>query len=551
MQTETYYDYLVIGAGPAGLQLGYFLEQHGHDYLILEARNCAGSFFAKYPRTGTLISFNKVHNIYNDPEILLRWDWNSLLTDDYSFPFNAYSKKLYPERSELQRYLADFAEHFQLKIQYNTKILTVSKNEDGTFHLKDKAGARYRCRSLIIATGFGQEFVPDIPGIELVTESYGSVSTDPADFTGQRVLLIGKGNSAYEIADNILDTAALIHLASPQTTIFAWNTRHPGNLRANYTRILDTYQLKLLHGALDCTVEQISREGEKYVVRVRYLHADGEEEEIIYDRVIRCTGFRFDTSIFDESCRPNLVIDERFPALTGGWESVNVPDMFFAGTLMQPRDFKRAGSAFIDGFRYNVRTLYHLLNQRYQGESLPHHSYPIDVETLCRAIQHRVCRTSALWTQFGYLCDVISVDDDSGEIRYYEELPVDYVRTESEFAEHKHYYTITFEWGPWSGDVFAIERHPSHETAYTNAFLHPIIRRYQGNTLVAEHHILEDLFGMYSYDGAAEVYRTRSGRSMERYHKEEHDQPLRAFFTTQLVPETQRVLEPALAQPGF
>ena len=30
-------DYLVIGAGPAGLQLGYFLARAGRDYQILEA----------------------------------------------------------------------------------------------------------------------------------------------------------------------------------------------------------------------------------------------------------------------------------------------------------------------------------------------------------------------------------------------------------------------------------------------------------------------------------------------------------------------------------
>ncbi|MEM7127313.1 MAG: NAD(P)-binding domain-containing protein [Chloroflexota bacterium] len=547
MSANVYHDYLVIGAGPAGIQLGYFLEQNHHDYLILEAQDSAGSFFEKFPRTGTLISFNKVHNIYDDPEILLRWDWNSLLTDDYSFQFKEYSKKFYPESKELVQYLGDFAENYRLKIQYNTKISQIRKEVDGTFVLRDMAGNTYGCQSLIIATGFGKEYIPAIPGIELVTESYGTVSMDPNDFAGQRVLIVGKGNSAYEIADNILDTAALIHLASPQTTRFAWNTRHPGHLRANYTRILDSYQLKLLHGALDCTINEISMEDGKYVAQVAYVHADGEVEEIIYDRVIRCTGFSFNRAIFDSTCMPDLVIDDRFPALTGSWESVNVPGMFFAGTLMQPRDFQRAGSAFIDGFRYNIRTLYHLLNKRYQGEPLPSQGLPLNVETISQAIQHRACRTSALWTQFGYLCDVMTVDEESQKAQYYEELPVDYVLTESEFRDHPHYYTITFEWGPWDGDVFAIQRHPNHETAYTNAFLHPIIRRYSGTTLMAEHHILEDLFGMYSFEGTANVYRTRSGRSMAQYHAEEHDQPLRDFLVAQLLPENQMDLERVMA----
>ncbi|GAB3879423.1 hypothetical protein GCM10029964_031750 [Kibdelosporangium lantanae] len=49
MATST--DYLVIGAGPAGLQLGYFLERAGRDYLILEAGPAAGSFFRTFPGT--------------------------------------------------------------------------------------------------------------------------------------------------------------------------------------------------------------------------------------------------------------------------------------------------------------------------------------------------------------------------------------------------------------------------------------------------------------------------------------------------------------------
>jgi len=43
-------DWLIIGAGPAGLQLGYFLEKNGIDYLILERSASAGSFFKTFPR---------------------------------------------------------------------------------------------------------------------------------------------------------------------------------------------------------------------------------------------------------------------------------------------------------------------------------------------------------------------------------------------------------------------------------------------------------------------------------------------------------------------
>ena len=54
-----YYEYLIVGAGPAGLQMGYFLNQAQRDYLILETNGMAGSFFATYPIHRTLISINK------------------------------------------------------------------------------------------------------------------------------------------------------------------------------------------------------------------------------------------------------------------------------------------------------------------------------------------------------------------------------------------------------------------------------------------------------------------------------------------------------------
>jgi len=39
-----YHDYIVVGAGPSGLQFGYFLERAGRDYVILERGSQTGAF---------------------------------------------------------------------------------------------------------------------------------------------------------------------------------------------------------------------------------------------------------------------------------------------------------------------------------------------------------------------------------------------------------------------------------------------------------------------------------------------------------------------------
>ncbi|MDJ0590932.1 MAG: NAD(P)-binding domain-containing protein [Pleurocapsa sp. MO_226.B13] len=525
--------YLIIGAGPAGLQMGYFLQQNQCDYLILEKSNQIASFFRTLPRSRQLISFNRVHSVFDDPEILLRWDWNSLLTDDYSFLFRNFSRRLYPLAEELVSYLEAFAKEYHLNICYKTAIAHIQKTSQGSFELQTTEGKRYRCQVLIIATGLGRPYIPDIPGIEAV-EHYETVSMDSETYAGQRVLVIGKGNSAFEIADVALESAAIVHVASPSSISLAYNSRHPGHLRVNYSRLLDAYHLKTLNGMLDCHIHNIEKQTDgTFVVTVAYVHADGEVEELVYDRVIRCTGFRFDTSFYDANCTPETILAGRLPAITPYWESTNVSGLFFAGTLMQGRDFKRSSSAFIDGFRYNIRTLCRYLLNRYDDMPIPMQTLQAMPQALSRAVLERACRTSALWAQFGYLCDVFVVRD-AVTIDWYEELPLQALQ-EGDFATEAHYYSLTFEWGQWQGNVMAIARHPHADEAYKSVFLHPIIRRYCYGKLISEHHILEDLFGIYAAHRERGTVRSRNYRKITQYHQEMHEQPLEQYFEREFI----------------
>ena len=44
LSSAVYHDYIVVGAGPSGLQLGYYLERAGRDYVILERGHQAGAW---------------------------------------------------------------------------------------------------------------------------------------------------------------------------------------------------------------------------------------------------------------------------------------------------------------------------------------------------------------------------------------------------------------------------------------------------------------------------------------------------------------------------
>ena len=68
----------------------------GAYYLILEAGNAPGSFFETFPRHRRMISINKPHTGHDDPELTLRWDWNSLLSDDPELRFTRYTGRYFP-----------------------------------------------------------------------------------------------------------------------------------------------------------------------------------------------------------------------------------------------------------------------------------------------------------------------------------------------------------------------------------------------------------------------------------------------------------------------
>ncbi len=111
--------YLIVGAGPAGLQLGYFLDRAGLDYHIVERGASAGTFFQSFPRHRRLISINKIETGTDDPETNLRWDWNSLLDDGPRF--TTLTERYFPSADVMVDYLQDFAARHRLRVQYETE----------------------------------------------------------------------------------------------------------------------------------------------------------------------------------------------------------------------------------------------------------------------------------------------------------------------------------------------------------------------------------------------------------------------------------------------
>lgn len=488
--SQSQFDVLIVGAGPAGVQLGYYLQKTGIRYLILEQGSAAGESFKMFPVHRKLISINKIFTGSTDPEFNMRHDWNSLLTDDYGIRFPTYDEKFFPDADNLVKYLADYVSNYSINVQYNTPVASVSR-EGEIYSIIDAEGNTYTTKNLVIATGFKKPMTPKIPGIEH-SINYVDLDLETRKFENKRVLVLGKGNSGFETADYLIPYAALIHIASPNPIKMAWKTHYVGNLRAVNNNLLDTYQLKSQNAVLDAQILNIEKLSNGQLdVTVKYGHAEGEVEVLRYDYVIACTGFKFDGSIFEESAIPELCYMDKFPAIKPNFESVNCPGMYFAGTITHSLDYKKATSGFIHGFRYNCRYLFNMLNEKIAGVPYPHQAHPKSARLLVDLMLDRVNRAAGLWQQAGFMTDVFVVEN--GQLVHYKEMPKPFVM---ERFDSQEYFTLNLEYGdPIEGDPFNVERihRTNTEQAQRSQFLHPVVRRYAGAELLSRHDIIEDL----------------------------------------------------------
>jgi hypothetical protein len=186
--------------------------------------------------------------------------------------------------------------------------------------------------------------------------------------------------------------------------------------------------------------------------------------------------------------------------------------------VTQVRDFKKSTSGFIHGFRYNVRALHRILEQRHHGVAWPSTTVGADPAALTDAVLRRVNRTSALWQQFGFLADVLVLDRDSAA--HFEEVPVDYVH-DTDFAAGADCFLVTLEYGPDHDKVDPFDitvrrvRQNNADEAHDAAYLHPVVRHYRGATLLGEHHVAENLENEWTSEPG-------------------HREPLRVFVEQQL-----------------
>ena len=486
----TYHDTIVVGAGPSGIQMGYFLEMASRDYLILDGRDIAGSFFARFPRHRRLNSFNKQFNWFEEADFNMRFDWHSLLTHDFSFRYKGYSKELFPLADTLVQYINDFREHFDIKVQFNTRVTYIDRDpETKHFILTTANGEEIRCRSLVMATGPVRPSIPDIPGIEHVV-GYEEHTTDLEAYENKRVVIIGGGNSAFETANHLAPAAAMISVVLGNKFMkHAWQTHYVGDVRSSGNAVLDMSQLKMMHGMYGITPTRIEKMPDG-TLRLHYREEFPHWSTPGYatgwipaDYVIRCTGWKYiDDDLFAPSVRPEGIRNDKYPLLSSIWESTT-PDMFYAGGVMDGRN-QRGPNTSIHGFRYAVRAVFNAMEQRYHGVPTPNRLFPLtnreDLTVLGDAMIERISTTSALYENHALMADALVFDEEAGTARVFYEMPIDYFLENPFFTSKKMIlFTLEFGYHLFPGEdpnVFIRRNDPTRPGCV--AHLHPAFRFY-------------------------------------------------------------------------
>jgi thioredoxin reductase len=397
---------VVVGSGPGGLQTSYCLERLGVSHAVISADDEPGGMFRRWPIFQRLISWSKLDApVARDSTDYERYDHNSLVAEEVDaralVPEGMGRESVFPTRQEMESGLRAFAERGRIQVRYGCRWESTIVTEDG--FVLDTSDGDYSCRMAVFAVGMTEPWKPELPGVGAVPHY--AEARAAAEYRDRSVVLVGKRNSAFELADGLLPWARQIVLVSPrpvETAVLAHAT-----VRPRYFQPLEEHQIGGGVFTLDASVERIERAHEGF----RIALAGGSE--LTADDVFVATGFRVPLGDLP-AAGLHTVLEERVPALSPYWESISLPGIFFAGnatvgSVGLRRHGVASASTSVKGFRYNARVMARHVAERLgavppQARSLP----PDEVPAL---LARDLVSCAELWNQKAYLARVVELEE--------------------------------------------------------------------------------------------------------------------------------------------
>ncbi len=408
------YPVVVVGSGPGGIQASHFLSQLGIRHALISADPAPGGMFRRFPFFQRLLSWTKPHAPFAHESRQYEWyDMNSLVSDDPRFravmPSLMDGSSDFPSRPEMEQGIGAFAQRAGVAVRHDCRWES-TRREDDAFVLATTDG-EYRCRAAIFAVGVAEPWKPNTPGFELVPHY---VETRRAEtYAGKRLFIVGKQNSAFELATGLLAWASRIVLASPRAVSFSVNLHSLSGVRARYVQPREDANLGNGVFIMDASIERVEARGSVFVVHTRNS-LTGESLAVEVDEVIAATGFQcplldlpaLGVSVFGQN---------RLPAMTPHFESADVPGLYFAGTIGQGvsglgKFGIGSNSGAVHGARYNARLMVRDLAARHLGLEVTRPSIPPG--QLIDYLLEELSTGPELWNQQGYLARAVIRDAD-------------------------------------------------------------------------------------------------------------------------------------------
>jgi putative flavoprotein involved in K+ transport len=317
------FDVVVIGGSQAGLAVGYHLAQRGLRFVILD-------------------SGSEIGHVWRS-----RWDSLTLFTPaQYSgLPAMAFPspKDTYPSKDDVASYLQAYVWAFDLPVRLNAKVTSLTQR-DGTY-VVTSGDEELKATQIVVATGpFQDPFVPPIAdGLdETVTQIHSADYRNPAQLPEGRVLVVGGGNSGFQIAAELaatrkVDLAVGQRVPSlPQRLLgrdLFWWLSGIGFMKVNTDSRMGRKLAKrdVLIGSSPRGLRRSGVTLRKRLTRAvgpRAIFDDGSEQDI--DAIVWATGYRPDFSWIDVAS----VRDER-GGIVHRRGVTDAPGLFFIGLTWQ------------------------------------------------------------------------------------------------------------------------------------------------------------------------------------------------------------------------
>jgi len=180
---------LIVGASISGLASAASLKKAGIPYTIIEKQQQVVAPWRNH--------YDRLH-LHTSKKLS-------------GLPYKPFDKSvpLYPSRQQVVDYLTDYQKAFDINPDFNTEALSVRKQ--GSYWFTETSNYTYKSKFVVIATGpFGKPKPIHFNGMEsfpgTIMHSYGYKTGK--DFKGQKVLVVGFGNSACEIAMDLFEQGA-------------------------------------------------------------------------------------------------------------------------------------------------------------------------------------------------------------------------------------------------------------------------------------------------------------------------------------------------------